>query len=117
MIVKNFDQPIRNAVLDFQDGANPQVKFLPVNVLIADFDEPLPRYPAGLTVGALAGGPLKPGGGAQIRSWISWGSVYEVRRNKPACCTGAEISQTQFRHHPISPEVAANPNGKVPLPR
>jgi hypothetical protein len=85
--------------------------------LIADFDEPLPRYPAGLTVGALAGGPLKPGGGAQIRSWISWGSVYEVRRNKPACCTGAEISQTQFRHHPISPEVAANPNGKVPLPR
>src|SRR5215831_9555772 len=38
---------------------------------------------------------------------------YEVGRNKPAFCTGAEISQTQFRHH-SSPEVAANPNGKVP---
>ena len=37
-------------------------KPLPVNVLIADFEGPLPRYPAGLTVGALAGGPLKPGG-------------------------------------------------------
>ena len=33
----------------------------------ADFDEPLPRYPAGLTVGALAGGPLKPGGRVKHR--------------------------------------------------
>ena len=30
--------------------------------MIAYFDEPLPRYPVALTVGALAGGSLKPRG-------------------------------------------------------
>src|SRR5271165_183331 len=60
--VENFNQPIRYAVFNLQDRANPQVELLPVDVLIANFVKPLPRYPAGLLVGALAGGPLKSRG-------------------------------------------------------
>ena len=61
-IVENFDQPIRNAAFDFEDRANPQIKLLPVDVLIASVVKPLPRDAAGLIVCALAGGSLKLGG-------------------------------------------------------
>src|SRR5271157_3669735 len=60
--VENFNQPIRYAVFHLQDRANPEVELLPFDVLIADFIEPLPRYPTGLLIGALAGGALKSGG-------------------------------------------------------
>ena len=60
--VENFSQPIRHAVCDFEDRADPQVEFLPVDVLIASVVKPLPRDAAGLIVGALARSPLKSDG-------------------------------------------------------
>src|SRR5271165_5330814 len=60
--VENFNQPIRHAVFNLQDRANPQVELLPVDVLILSIKQALPRNSTSFIVSALASGPLKSGG-------------------------------------------------------
>src|SRR5271157_201963 len=62
--VENFKQPIRYAVFNLQDRANPQIELLPVDVLILSIKQALPRNSASFIVSALASGPLKSGGRA-----------------------------------------------------
>src|SRR5664279_1798906 len=51
--LQNLGQPFRNPPFDFEDRAGPEIKLLPIDVLIADFVQPLPRDTSGLIVGAL----------------------------------------------------------------
>ena len=60
--VENFNQPIRHVLFYLQDRANPEVKLLPVHILILSIKQALPRNSASFIVSALASGPLKSGG-------------------------------------------------------
>jgi hypothetical protein len=51
---ENLNQPIRDAILDFQNRANPEVKLLPGDVLVSSLEQSLPRNAAGFLVGACA---------------------------------------------------------------
>ena len=85
-VVENFRQPIRNAVFDFQDRADPQVELLPADVFIADFVEPLPGYAASLFVGTFAGGPLKSGGRVVRGFELGFLQIGAPRRGRRAAC-------------------------------
>ena len=61
-VVDDFNQPIGNVALNLQDRAHPQLKLLPVDVLILSFVQALPGNPAGLIVSTNQSGPLQLGG-------------------------------------------------------
>src|SRR3974390_3446365 len=61
-VFENLNPAIRDAILDFQDRANPEVKLLPVDVLVLSLEQSLPRNAAGFLVGACAREPA-PGVG------------------------------------------------------
>src|SRR5208337_2746241 len=121
-VLENLGQPVNDPLLDFEDRASPEIKLLPVDVLIANFVEPLPRYPTGLLIGALAGGPLKAGGrvahglpfgflhtgvpGMGTQGWVSSIVASETAACRPILVdfviTGSHFSWALLRHLPLS---------------
>ena len=79
-VVENFHQPIRNAVFDFQDRADPQVELLPVDVLIASLKQTLPEDAAGLSISAFVGKALYSGDVLRHRDPVSDGQFESLTR-------------------------------------
>ena len=57
-MVQDLYQPARNAVFAFKNSADPEIKLLPIDVLVASVQEPLPRDTAGLSLCPFAGEAL-----------------------------------------------------------
>ena len=68
------------------------MKFLPINVLIANFVEPLPRYSASLLLSALTGEPLKSGGGVAHGLAFGFLQARLSRRGRRACLSSIVVS-------------------------
>src|SRR5271166_1183160 len=84
--VENFKQPIRYAVFHLQDGANPHVELLPIDVLILSIKQALPGDAASFIVGALTGSPLKSSGRAAYGLAFGFIQAGVPRRVRRAAC-------------------------------
>ncbi len=53
-LVQNAHEPLRDALFDFQNRADPQIELLPGDVLVASIEQAWPRNAAGLVVCTLS---------------------------------------------------------------